>query len=97
MKPQVSGLSVPSLPISVVGLVSMIDALHLVRIAELLCEVSRVRQKDGHFVAYTRTKEQNEASLLGRMFPPFADVETRLLPSRDFVHEPFLSAGPGVD
>jgi ubiquinone/menaquinone biosynthesis C-methylase UbiE len=73
----------------------MIDALHLVGLGELLREVSRVLQKDGRFVVYTRTKEQNDASLLGRLFPSFADVETRLLHSRDLYTS--LSEQPGLE
>lgn len=75
--------------------VSMIDALHLVGLGELLREVSRVLQKDGCFLAYTRTKEQNAASLLGRVFPHFAEVETRLLCSQDLYTS--LSEQPGLE
>jgi hypothetical protein len=73
----------------------MIDALHLVGLGELLREVSRVLETEGRFVAYTRTKEQNDESLLGRLFPSFADVETRLLSSRDLYKS--LSEQPGLE
>jgi hypothetical protein len=73
----------------------MIDALHLVGLGELLREVSRVLETGGRFVAYTRTREQNEESLLGRLFPSFADLETRLLSSRDLYKS--LSEQPGLE
>jgi hypothetical protein len=73
----------------------MIDALHLVGLGELLVEVTRVLETGGRFVAYTRTREQNDESLLGRLFPSFADVETRLLSSRDLYKS--LSAQPGLE
>ena len=54
------------------------NAVHHFGLDEFLGEAARVLQNDGLLIVYTRTPEQNEATVWGRLFPMFAERETRL-------------------
>ena len=65
------------------GWISILDAIHLVDIHQLVAEAARVLASGGVLLVYTRTPDQNARSLLGRLFPQFSEKESRLLTEDD--------------
>ncbi len=61
------------------------NAIHHFRIRRHLSEARRLLRKGGHYVIYTRFREQNARSIWGQLFPQFANKETRLYNPEDFV------------
>ena len=47
-------------------------------------EVQRVLKPGGYYIVYTRFREHNTRSIWGRLFPHFADKESRLYNPADF-------------
>ena len=47
-------------------------------------EVQRVLKPGGHYIVYTRFRKHNARSIWGRLFPHFADKESRLYNPSDF-------------
>lgn len=56
------------------------NALHHFELDDFLRASARVLRSRGVLIAYTRTPEQNRRTVWGRLFPDFAERETRLLP-----------------
>jgi len=54
------------------------NAVHHFNLTRFLAEVARVLRRSGVSVLYTRTPEQNRATVWGQYFPHFADRENRL-------------------
>ncbi len=54
------------------------NAAHHFSLDEFLSEAARVLRSEGLLIVYTRTPEQNEATVWGRLFPMFTERETRL-------------------
>lgn len=65
------------------GWISIVDAIHLVDIHQLVAEAARALISGGVLLVYTRTPDQNARSLLGRLFPQFSEKESRLLTEDD--------------
>src|SRR5437867_5560707 len=59
------------------------NALHHLSLDGFLAEAARVLAPHGHLVIYTRSPEQNRATIWGRHFPGFATRETRLYAAAD--------------
>ena len=58
--------------------ITSFNAVHHFDLASFVSEASRVLIPSGLLVLYTRTAEQNLATIWGRYFPAFAELETRL-------------------
>ena len=58
--------------------ITSFNAVHHFDLGRFVCEASRVLIPSGLLVLYTRTAEQNRATIWGRYFPEFAELETRL-------------------
>jgi SAM-dependent methyltransferase len=58
--------------------VTTFNAVHHFELDAFVDEVRRVLRPDGHLFVYTRTPEQNAASIWGQAFPGFLAHETRL-------------------
>ena len=54
------------------------NAIHHFDFRLFLSKAGRAIKKDGQVFIYTRTQEQNAASVWGRLFPGFSQKETRL-------------------
>ncbi len=54
------------------------NALHHFDLRSFLGEAARVVRPEGMLILYTRTPEQNQRTIWGRLFPHFAERETRL-------------------
>lgn len=54
------------------------NAIHHFAINSFLQAAARVLRSGGFLIAYTRTPEQNRRTVWGRLFPSFAERETRL-------------------
>ena len=60
------------------------NAIHHFDLQAHFSEVKRVLKPGGCYVVYTRFREQNDRSIWGRLFPHFAEKETRLYNPEDF-------------
>ena len=60
------------------------NAIHHFDLQAHFTEVKRVLKPDGCYVVYTRFRQQNNRSIWGRLFPHFAEKETRLYNPEDF-------------
>ncbi len=60
------------------------NAIHHFDLHAHFTEVKRVLRPGGCYVVYTRFRKQNARSILGRLFPHFAEKETRLYHPEDF-------------
>jgi len=60
------------------------NAIHHFDLREHLREVARVLRPGGYYLIYSRLRDQNARSIWGRLFPKFADKETRLYDAEDF-------------
>jgi len=60
------------------------NAIHHFDLQPHFTEVKRVLKPGGCYVVYTRFRKQNARSLWGRLFPHFAEKETRLYNREDF-------------
>jgi SAM-dependent methyltransferase len=58
------------------------NAIHHFRLTEFLTETARILRPKGRLLVYTRTPEQNRRTVWGRLFPEFAERETRLRSAR---------------
>lgn len=65
-------------------LVISTNAIHHFDLYQHLKEVSRVLKTGGHYIIFSRFREQNVRSIWGQDFPMFADKETRLYNPDDF-------------
>ena len=60
------------------------NAIHHFDLQAHFAEVKRVLKPGGCYVVYTRFQKQNARSIWGRLFPHFAEKETRLYHPEDF-------------
>ncbi len=60
------------------------NAIHHFDLQTHFTEVKRVLKPGGCYVVYTRFRKQNDRSIWGRLFPHFAEKETRLYNPEDF-------------
>ena len=60
------------------------NAIHHFDLQAHFTEVKRVLKPGGCYVVYTRFRKQNARSIWGRLFPHFAEKETRLYNPEDF-------------
>ena len=60
------------------------NAIHHFDLQAHFTEVQRVLKPGGSYVVYTRFRQQNNRSIWGRLFPHFAEKETRLYDPVDF-------------
>lgn len=60
------------------------NAIHHFDLQAHFTEVKRVLKPGGYYVVYTRFQKQNSRSIWGRLFPHFAEKETRLYNPVDF-------------
>ncbi len=61
------------------------NAIHHFDLQAHFSEVKRVLKPGGCYVVYTRFRKQNARSIWGRLFPHFAEKETRLYNPEDFL------------
>ena len=61
-----------------VAAIHCVNAVHHFRLRPFLSEASRILAPGGQILIYTRTPEQNERTIWGRLFPGFAERERRL-------------------
>lgn len=67
-----------------ISLMYTTNAIHLFDLQAHFREVSRVLKPGGSYIVYTRFKKHNDRSIWGRLFPLFAEKETRLYNPEDF-------------
>ena len=72
------------LPDSSISVMFSTNAIHHFNLQAHFKEVKRVLKPDGCYVVYTRFRQQNNRSIWGRLFPHFAEKETRLYNPEDF-------------
>ncbi len=58
--------------------ITTFNAVHHFDLARFLSQVVKLLKPHGRLFIYTRTPEQNARSIWGRLFPKFAEKETRL-------------------
>jgi ubiquinone/menaquinone biosynthesis C-methylase UbiE len=90
----VSGLA-EDLPFAAqsIDMVLSFNAVHHFDLTRFLAELARVLRRGGVSVLYTRTPEQNRATVWGRYFPHFAERENRLRSADEW--DAALHASPG--
>lgn len=64
-----------------VAAIHCVNAVHHFRLRPFLSEASRILAPGGQILIYTRTPEQNERTIWGRLFPGFVERERRLYTS----------------
>ena len=86
------------LPESSISVIFSTNAIHHFDLQAHFTEVKRVLKPGGCYVIYTRFRKQNARSIWGRLFPHFAEKETRLYDPEDFqrLEAEVPRFGPGV-